>query len=199
MPCSAAPPRMRTGGRPSSVSILRAHRAQRLRHALHRAPHQRRSRRPVHVSNGCAASRPMNSRIAVPALPMSSTPCGAAQAVAGRRRRRSPRRGGTLHGDAEPGHRLQRRQAVLALEKAGDVGAYRTRSRRTSARDAKWTCRPARATVLPPARPVRRRIGPWSEDGARIGAEHPAQRGLALQLAERRGERLARRRALRRR
>ncbi len=78
MPCSAAPPRMRTGGRPSGVSICAP--ICRSGFATRSIGRRISDASPTSSeSNGCAASRPMNSRIAVPALPMSSAPRGAAR------------------------------------------------------------------------------------------------------------------------
>ncbi len=79
-------------------------------------------------SNGCALSSPMNSRMAVPALPMSSVTPGALEPAQSDAVDDDFTRAGTLHVHAEVRHGAHRRQAILAFEETGDVRpAFRQR------------------------------------------------------------------------
>ena len=90
---SCAPPRIRTGGLPSVGLDARAHlcAAASATRSIGRCM-QRRVADQLAVER-LPASRPVKSRIAVPALPMSSTLRAARAARADRRRRRARRRG----------------------------------------------------------------------------------------------------------
>ena len=86
-----APPSISTGGVPLAGAHVGAHLAQRLRDPLHRPLHQRLIADQRRVETPAPHSSPVNRRIAVPALPMSSACGGALQAVQPRRRGRAPR------------------------------------------------------------------------------------------------------------
>ena len=169
MPCSRAPPWMRTGGRPSWVSMHAP--ISRSGWATRSIGRRIRDASPTSSeSKDWPASRPMKSRIAVPALPMSSTVAGAHRPAqpdafdphfAGR---------GPLDTGAEARHAPQRRQAVLALEETRDARRARRRWRRASAPGGRSTCRRAPAAV-------RRRPGAGSTMKSLISPAPRAVRG----------------------
>ena len=101
----------------------------------------------------------MISRTPVPALPQSTTSAGSAKPPRpSTRQRPSPSRSTAAPNAA---HRRGGAQHVVALEQALDLGLARAPARPGSARGARWTCRPARAT-RPRSGPPGRAVSPAS-------------------------------------
>ncbi len=145
---------------------------------------------PISVeSKACPASSPMNRRMAVPALPMSSGAAAAAQALAGRRRARARvvlaaarcARPAPAARAASPGNPRSARKPVICGLALGDAAEHQraVRDRFVAGhRELAGDRRPARpdsAPVLEPSCAI------TLQHRARIGAEHAKQRGALLE------------------